>query len=152
MKWMMQSKVAAWFWLFLPWYDRWWRQFLSFGKLPFLIYQSYSSEIYIVFRHINSACVGKFCGCVCNVFQALFFASMPTHPWDTGDEASSNCPVVLKHTCFNISHCKLTCPVEQLTPSTEFCWWASTIYRMTNIFTHKYTCIVLPTLVGTGWD
>ena len=46
--------------------------------------------------------------------------SLPTHSRDPGDEASSNCPVVLKHTCFTISHCKLLCPVEQPIQSTEF--------------------------------
>ena len=69
-------------------------------------------NIYSIWTHKFCVCVGEFCACVCNVVQALFSASLPMHLRDPGDEASSNCPVFLKHTCFNISHCKLLCPVE----------------------------------------
>ena len=35
----------------------------------------------------DSVCVGEVCTCVCNVFQALFSASLSTHPRESGGEA-----------------------------------------------------------------
>ena len=38
---------------------------------------------------ILCVCVGKVCTCMCNVVQALFSASLPTHLREPGDEAMS---------------------------------------------------------------
>ena len=75
--------------------------FWVLGNCLFPVYQSYFSETHIVSGHTNSVCVGECWQCAFNVVQAFFSAYLPT---DSGDEASSNCPV-FSNIHASISHC-----------------------------------------------